>query len=62
MKIIWCDNFDRETVSERLVADNIQSLREGELMLEALTKTCTETGSNWYRLEPDDYVLYKWEP
>lgn len=62
MKIVWTDNFARDNVSERLVAENIKHKSEAEAMLKGLQDTCTELGSSWYKLEQDDYVLYKWEP
>lgn len=62
MKIIRCDNFNRETVSEGLVAENIKYEREAQIMLKALQDSAHNNSPDWYRLEQDDYVLYKWEP
>lgn len=62
MKIFWTDNFARDTVSERLVADNIGNELEGKIMLKALQSTCTSAGSSWYRSAKDDEQPYKWEP
>jgi hypothetical protein len=63
MKIVWTDNFDRETVSERVVAEGIRSRREGEVMLDALRATNRDPGDpNWYKLVEDDYVLRLFDP
>lgn len=59
MKIIACDNFARETVADRLVASNIINEQEANLMLAALLSTCTDNTPTWYRLEPDDYKLWR---
>lgn len=62
MKIVCTDNFARETQSERFVAENIRNEREAKIMLDALRKTCTDHEPDWYKLVPDDYVLYRFEP
>lgn len=62
MKIVRTDNFNRETISEGLVAENIQSVREAEIMLKALRAEVKDNDQNWYKLEEDDYDLYRWEP
>jgi len=62
MKIIWVDNYARETISERVVANNIKSEVEAKQMLEGLQQHCTSEGPNWYKLAADDYVPYRFEP
>ena len=57
MKIIAVDNYARETVADRLVADNITIPSEAKIMLDALQKTCGRASSIWYHVRPDDYVL-----
>ena len=57
LKIIWTDNFNNETVADRLVASGIKHRAEGEAMLKGLRDTCTESGPNWYNLVEDDYRL-----
>lgn len=62
MKIIWKDGFDRDHVDDVLVADNIRSIRLGQIMLTALLQDSErDQGSNWYTLVEDDYELHKWE-
>ncbi len=56
MKIIAVDNFARETVADRLVAENVSDT-EGQIMVRALRATCHGTSSTWYELKDDDFVL-----
>jgi len=56
-KIVRTDNFNREHVPDRLVADGITSESEGRTMVKALQATCTEYDQDWYVLVPEDYVL-----
>lgn len=63
MKIISVDNFNRETVSDTLVCENIEAKQYGDCMVEALNnKFSGETALRHYRLVPDDHQLYKFEP
>lgn len=62
MKILRTDNFARESVSEYVVAENIQSNKEAEIMLNALIKTCTADGPNFYKLVEDEVEPYKFKP
>lgn len=57
MKIIAVDNFNRETIADRLVCSDIKYEPEGKMMLEALQASCTSAGATWYRLVEDDYRL-----
>ncbi len=61
MKIICKDNFDRETVSDFLVAENVHS-HIGNRIVTLLNQAEGETSPNHFVLVPDDYKLYKWEP
>ena len=62
MKIVWCDNFDRDDVSERVVAENVKYQQEADAMLKGLRGTCTNEGPNWYKIETDDYKPREWKP
>ena len=63
MKIVRTDNFAREHISERLVAENIQNKEEAEVMIGALIdKLTSHSGPNWYKLVDDDYKLHEFEP
>lgn len=57
MKLVAVDNFNRDEVADRLVADNITDEREGLLILKALRATCDEYSTTWYKLMPDYYRL-----
>ncbi len=62
MKIICKDNFDRETRSESVVAENVPEYYI-ELLVEALNaKHSGEHSENWFKAEPDDYQPYEFEP
>lgn len=62
MKIVCIDNFNRETKSDRLVADNITHDAEAEVMLAALRdRFSSDNSPEWYVLKPDNYRLYKFE-
>ena len=55
MKIICVDNHAREHVADRLVAENIKSVFEAELMVRALNER--RSRSDWFALRSDDYKL-----
>ena len=62
MKIVQVDNFNRDTVSDKLIAENVNEYF-GKFLVEALNKKYVDDYSpEYYRLMPDDYKLYKWEP
>lgn len=56
MKIIWRHNSDHAQ-PERLVADNIVSMREAEVMLAALRSGLDHDSPDWYDLLPKEYKL-----
>lgn len=59
MKIICKDNYDREYVADRLIAENVHSYY-GNFITEALNdKYSVEHSSDYYRLVEDDYVLWR---
>ena len=61
MKIVCIDNFGRDEVSDRLVAENIKSKGEGELMVNGLNAKTHNESPHYYKLYEDDYKLYKFE-
>ena len=62
MKIVCKDNFDSETVSDMLVASDLNEYF-GKLILEfLLDKHTSDYGPDYYQLVPDDYELYTYEP
>lgn len=61
MKIIASDNFARETRSDDLVCENVGE-HYGNKIVEMLNREGGPNGPYYYRLVPDDHVLYTWEP
>lgn len=58
MKIICTDNFDRETVSDTLVCENI-NLEYGNAIVEFLNdKFSGDYLDNFFQLVEDDHKLY----
>jgi hypothetical protein len=56
-KIIAVDNFNRETVADYLVADNIFNEEVGKIVERALQKTVKKNDPRWYKLVPGDHRL-----
>lgn len=62
MKIICIDNFDREIVSDRLIAENVPD-HYAEGIAEHLNEKYSGTTSPvYFKAVPDDYKLYTFEP
>jgi hypothetical protein len=61
MKVIGTDNFSRDSVSDFLVCTNVCEFY-GEMIVNMLNKNNGDNGPTFYRLVPDDHVLYEWEP
>ena len=62
MKIVRVDNFDRDTVCDKLVAENVNDVY-GTCMVEALNAEFSgDSLPDYFRMVPDDYVLKEWEP
>ena len=59
MKVIRTDNFDRETVSDILVAEG---LPEEEAKERADKENARKAHDAWHVVKPEDYKLYVWEP
>lgn len=62
MKIISIDNFDRESVSDKLICENV-SKHYGEIIVDLLNENYSgENSLSYYKLVEDDYVLYEFRP
>lgn len=57
MKIVKVDNYDRESINDELVAENIQQQVLGERMVSALNAHPFRNKDDYYRLVTDDYKL-----
>ena len=62
MKIVQTDNFDRDSVSEELVAENVPIHYAYAILNFLIDKFTSETGPHYYKIEKDDYQLYTFEP
>lgn len=62
MKIIKSDNFNRENVSERLVAESVPPVY-ANIIADLLNDRFSGSQSEaFFRAEKDDYQLYVFEP
>lgn len=61
MKIIGRSNFDSDTVSGILIAENVNEYY-GKIILSALEEKVTEHSIYYPFIVEDSYVLYRWEP
>lgn len=62
MKIICKDNFNRESVNDKLVCENVSSYY-GDLIVNILNeKLSGDHSSDYFELVDNDYELYRWEP
>jgi hypothetical protein len=64
MKIRGVDNFNRESVNDILVAENIPNHEYGVCMVDALNEMfcSSEHATRYFELVEDDYKLYVFEP
>jgi hypothetical protein len=62
VKIICKDNYDRDTESDRLIAENIPCERMAKVMADALNAAESASTENFYEAKPDDYKLHTFEP
>ena len=62
MKIIKTDNFDRDYISDLLIAENVNK-GFAECLVEQLNNTYSGCNSpDFFKLVPDDYKLHKFQP
>lgn len=62
MKIIRKDNFDRETVSEKVVAENVPDYYAPIITQLLNEKLSGEHSDDFFTAQPDNYVPYTFEP
>ena len=62
MKIIKVDNYDKETVSDILIAENVNSCYGEDIVKFLNIKYSRNNSSDFFRLVKDDYKLYEWKP
>lgn len=56
MKIVCVDNYARDTVADRLVAENLNE-HEARVMCLALNEDPARSSDAWFVVKPDDYRL-----
>jgi len=61
MKIINCDNFDREIYDDRLICENVNEYYAGIIVKVLNDKFGGEDSADFYKAVTDDYKLYKYE-
>ena len=63
MKIIAVDNYGRDNISDRLIAEGIDNKEYARVMCASLNKEYSgEHSYNWFKVVPDDYTLYEFKP
>lgn len=60
-KIVIIDNFNRDSVSDRLHSEG-HTEEDAKTLCEQLNAREGSHSPNYYVVKPDDYQLYKWEP
>lgn len=58
MKIVEIDNFARDSVAEKVVAENL-TYDEAQIKLEELTSSPTRPYDKWYMVATDEYKLWR---
>ena len=61
MKIIGVDNYDRETVSDDLIAENVNPWN-AKRIVDLLNEKESEDSNWFFKAVPDDHKLFKFEP
>ena len=62
MKIIMVDNFNRENVSDTLIAENVSEYF-GKKIVKYLNNTFSgDTSPDYFKLVTNDYKLFTFEP
>ena len=61
MKIIRTDNFDREHISDGLIAENVNEFF-AKLVAKLLNKYIGADSQDYFKAVPDDHKLYEFEP
>lgn len=58
MKVVLVDNYDRETVEDLLLAENV-SQEEAEQIADAYNEKQTDSAPYWAVVKNDDYRLWR---
>jgi hypothetical protein len=58
MKIVMIDNFNRETVADVLIAENVNK-HFGEVIVRLLNSREGDSSPNYFVLKEDSYILWR---
>lgn len=61
-KIIKIDNFDRETVSDQLIAENVNDYYGKQIVEDLNARWSGDQSPDFFKLVPDDHKLRTYEP
>jgi len=61
MKIIDVDNYDRESVNDKLICENINTFY-GKSIVDKLNEESKGLAETFYKLVEDSYTLYIFKP
>ena len=61
MKIVQFDNFDRDHISDVLVAENVPEIYAKIICEFLIEKHSSEVCGEYFKVVPDDYELYEFE-
>lgn len=59
MKIVCVDNYARESIADRLVAENIALKDEADAICESLNENAGNDSNYFYKVVEDDYRLWR---
>lgn len=62
MKVVCVDNFARETVSDKLICENVNPFYAKWIAELLNDKFSGDESSRFYKAVNDDYKLYEFEP
>lgn len=62
MKIIKVDNFDRDSISDTLVAENVSEFYAEHIVTLLNEKFSGDRSSDFYKSVEDNHKLYEFEP
>jgi hypothetical protein len=63
MKIVAVDNFNRDEVSDVLIAENVHEAYAEKICEFLNSEFCNSRYSpRFFKVKPDTYKLYIWEP
>jgi len=62
MKVIGTSNFDKDNVSDILIREDVDRELADDICGVENIESGGKYATYFFKVVPDDYVLYKWEP